>query len=561
MNYCSLTVYALFVGLLGLASSGCKEESVNTPPNINSLRAEVVSFSPFTVDFSVDVVDQEFDPLTITWDFGDGTTTEGGKDITHEYETGEVYQARVSISDGANEPVTASEQVDARIEQATVSVNPSTQFQVMQGFGGFGSIRPWWQDGPFYNDAFLDLLLNDLGVTILRDNVPIGFEPSNENDDPNDLDLSKFNISEDIPGVDSHLGQHLPYLKAMHEAGLEKMIATVWSPPIWMKHNDHRGNGTNDQTSAPPYTTTPDETTNQLRLDAYEEFAEYCVAYVRMLKRETGIDLYAFSVQNEPRFSQFYASCVHSPESLRDLVKVVGARFEQEGITTKLFVPEDVQSIFHIRQYLDAILNDPEANQYTDIFAIHNYRDNGVDPSDEGPQNWTETFQKAQQGGKEVWMTETSGFSPEPMSEAIGLAISMFNALHYGHASAWVYWQMSGGGDRPLIRNGTGKTYLYHISKHFYRHVRPGAVRVAINEGEQDLLALAFSHPDTGKKVVVLINIGSTPLEVSMEGSWAGETFETLTTAQRIEYVSSGTAPGAEAVIVPANGIVTRVTP
>ncbi|MEM7654744.1 MAG: glycoside hydrolase family 30 beta sandwich domain-containing protein [Bacteroidota bacterium] len=413
-----------------------------------------------------------------------------------------------------------------------LQLDSSVQYETIEGFGGFGAQNTWWSQGPFYDEAFLDLLLNDLGVTILRDNIPISFEPQNDNEDPETLAIENFNLSTiSPPSADSHLGQHFPYLKAMHEAGLEKLIATVWSPPIWMKHNDHRGNGTNDQNSAPPYTDAPDATTNQLRMDHYEEFAEYCVAYVHLLKQETGIDLYALSVQNEPRFSQFYASCVHSPESLRDLIKVVGSRFEQEGIETKLFAPEDVQSMWHIRQYLDAILQDSLANRYTDIFAIHNYRDNGIDPSDEGPQNWQETYEKAQQGNKQVWMTETSGFNPNTIYGGLDLATSMFNAFHYGQASAWVYWQMSESFDNGLISQGQ-PTFLYHVSKHFYRHIRPGAVRIRVEEAEEDLLALAFQLEDE-KMGLILINLGEEPLEISLSGTGGGAFQTFVTTAQQ----------------------------
>ena len=401
----------------------------------------------------------------------------------------------------------------------------------MEGFGGFGAKEVWWSQGPFYDAAFIDLLIHDLGITILRDNIPISFEPVNDNPDPAVLALDQFNLTMDSPGADSHLGQHFPYLKAMREAGLEKLIASVWSPPIWMKHNDHRGNGTIDQTSAPEYTLTPDQNTNQLKTEQYDEFAEYCVAYIKLLKQETGIDLYAISLQNEPRFSQFYASCVHSFESLRDLIKVVGARFEQEGITTKIFAPEDVQSIWHIRQYLDAILQDSLANAHTDIFAIHNYRDNGIDPSDEGPQHWQETHAKAQQGNKVVWMSETSGFDAATIAGGLELAKSMFNALHYGHATAWIYWQMSESGDQGFLTNGQ-PSLLYHVSKQFYRHIRPGAIRVEVREAEEDLLALAFQQVNGSGKILLFINTGSSPFEVNLTGDYASFEFQQYLTSE-----------------------------
>ncbi len=438
--------------------------------------------------------------------------------------------------------------------EVSVQLDPSVTYQTMQGFGGFGAQKVWWGSEPFFTPEFVDQMVNELGVTILRDNIPISFEHVNDNDDPNDLDLSAFNITSDVPGVDSHLGQHLPYLKAMKEAGVEKFISTVWSPPIWMKHNDHRGNGTNDQNSAPEYTETPGPTTNQLKLENYEEFAEYCIAYVKILKQEADIDLYALSVQNEPRFSQFYASCVHSFSSLKELIKVVGLRFEQEGIETKLFAPEDVQSIWHIRQYLEAIMNDPEAKRLTDIFAIHNYRNNGIDPSDEGPTCWQETYQLAKQAEKEVWMTETSGFDALRMDGGLELAKSMYNAIEYGNASAWVYWQMSEGGNQAFLQDGK-RTFLYHVSRHFYRHIRPGFQRIGVTDEDDDLLCLAFTQEE--KLVIVMVNTGDKELSISLNGPMTDKSLELIQTTADEPYVSKGEVKLATGISLPPHSLIT----
>ena len=167
---------------------------------------------------------------------------------------------------------------------------------------------------------FVDDLINDLGLTILRDNLPLDFEYTNDNGDPYVTDLSKFHVDGQTPGYGQPLRTHIQYLKDMKAAGLNKLIMSVWSPMPWMKNNNSLTNGTN-QNAAPPYNPTPTSADNQLRTDMYQEFAEMCVAYIKIIKQETGIDLYALSVQNEPRFSQSYESCVYNGEALRDLDK------------------------------------------------------------------------------------------------------------------------------------------------------------------------------------------------------------------------------------------------
>lgn len=412
-----------------------------------------------------------------------------------------------------------------------VDIDPQRRYQVVEGFGGFGAEKVWWDSEPFYTDEFVDLMINDLGLTILRDNLPIGFEPVNDNDDPLVIDYSGFNMSEDHPGADSHLGEHIPYLRAMHEAGMEKLVVSVWSPPIWMKHNDHRGNGSDTKerrTSAPPYTYTPDETSNQLRAELYEEFAEYCVAYIRVLKRETGIDLYAISLQNEPRFSQFYASAVYDPKSLVELVKVVGRRFERENIDTRIFMPEDVQSLDAVLSYINALVKDPEASRYTDIIATHNYRSDGIRPSDTSATNWRATLEVTKAHNKQLWMTETSGFEPNTIEGGMRLAKSIYNALKYGEVSAWIYWQMGG---KDFIDKSGNKTYLYDVSKQFYRHIPPDSVRVAANSSHDDLLVVAFEKPNDNTQAMVLINNGDRELTVNLPELFFDSSAAVLTNA------------------------------
>ena len=424
------------------------------------------------------------------------------------------------------------QKTDSPTGTVTLQVDRGEAYQTITGFGGFGAQKPWWSEGePFFDQAFVDLLINDLGITILRDDLPISFEPVNDNGDPLTLDLDRYNLSDKTRGAGSVLNQHFPYIRAMHEAGLQKLVVSIWSPPVWMKHNNHHGNGTADGYSAPEYDLEPDSTSNQLREAYYQEFAEYCVAYVRILKRQTGVDLYAISLQNEPRFSQYYASAVHSPESLAELIKVVGARFKREGIETKIMAPEDTGSLRHINRYLDAILNDPLARRYTDIFAVHNYNSDGVTASKAGAKSWLATSRKALQGDRELWMSETSGFTGDTMRDAgLALARSIYEALHYGQVTAWIYWQMSGGSDGALIDDGA-PNILYHVSKQFYRHIRPGSVRVAIPSPDARLLALAFYHPTDGTKTVVMINTSASAMEVKVAGDYAGALFRAYLTS------------------------------
>jgi O-glycosyl hydrolase len=404
------------------------------------LSGELTGANPFTFRFAADATDPEFDPLTYTWEFGEGTTKAGTKTESFSYPADQEFTVKVTVSDGKSKPTSASLTINTRT--TTVTLDAGKTYQTMEGFGGFGAQREYWSDGPFTSNEFVSTLINDLGLTILRDNIPSNFEITNDNADPMVTDLSKYNISNRHAGHDGALIDHIEYLKKMKESGLHKFIVSIWTPAPWMKHNNGVGNGTQNQNSAPAYTTSPTASTSQLKTDMYQEFAEYCVAYIRIIKRETGLDVYAISLQNEPRFSQFYASAVYNGEALRDVIKVVGKRFRDEGLATKIFFPEDVGWLQGIEGLTRPTLNDPEARQYADIVAVHGYDFDGITAGSPSAQTWQTMYNWGAPYNKPLWMTETSGFKND-YAGATALAKAMYTAIRFGNVSAWVFWSIS----------------------------------------------------------------------------------------------------------------------
>ncbi|HRQ51473.1 MAG TPA: PKD domain-containing protein, partial [Agriterribacter sp.] len=437
----SLLCHFLFFFCLPIP--GCSKKTgihaVNHPPSA-IIRSDLVNINPFTYHFEVDATDQEFDPLTYTWDFGDGTVKPGSAAETYAYDEGRTYIIKVKVSDGKSNPIEVSDTINTQV--VTVTADHNATYQEIEGFGGFGLQREGWSPGPFTSAGFVNTLINDLGLTILRLNIPSNFEVENDNDDPFVTDLTQFNINNNTAGHDDKLADHIEYLKDMKAAGLQKVIASVWTPPIWMKYNNKVGNGTTGQNSAPPYTTNPNAGTNQLRTDMYDEFAEYCVAYIKTIKQLTGIDIYALSIQNEPRFSQFYTSCVYNGEALRDVLKVVGKRFEDENISTKLFVPEDVGWFDGIKSLVDPVMADADARKYVDMLAVHGYATDGVNPGSTDAKTWDNMYNWGAPYNIPLWMTETSGYE-NTMDGAIALSRAMYIALHYGNVSAWLFWSLS----------------------------------------------------------------------------------------------------------------------
>jgi O-glycosyl hydrolase len=115
------------------------------------------------------------------------------------------------------------------VAQVDVTLDDTKQHQTIEGFGGFGPAKPWWEGAPHYDADYLRETIDNLGVTFFRTQVYWDGEITNDNDDPTVANTSKFNF-----GPSSDNGKQFPFLKDLSERGA-KLIATVWTPPTWMK--------------------------------------------------------------------------------------------------------------------------------------------------------------------------------------------------------------------------------------------------------------------------------------------------------------------------------------
>jgi O-glycosyl hydrolase len=437
-----------------------------------------------------------------------------------------------------------------------VKLDETREYQVIDGFGAFGGKVVPWSGDPYYDDAFLDLIIDDLGVTIIRDEVPCTFQLNPDSSDPSTLDLSKYTPgargANSTQGSHRPLTDHLPYFKALMAKAAKsgeplKIIASVWSPPYWMKYVNSIFGG--------------DWTWNRLKAqpqnDSRDRFAQYCAAYVKYIKRETGVDIYAFSPQNEPVFAQGYQSCVYSPDQLADIVARVGKRFEKEGIASKIFMPEDVTVVDRIKGYISADLENPASRQYTSIIAVHGYANDGITRDNTGPKAWKETYDLVRKYNKPLWMTETSGYK-NTWDDAMGLAQAIYSALKYGKLSAWVWWTLSerGGNDMVLMADGQ-PTPKYYASKHFYRYVRPGAIAIESTSSDDKVGVMAFKHLDQKTLTVVLLNVDGAEKDVRLGGARLPASFKAYRSTASEKCLDVGEVK--DTVRLPGRSIVTLV--
>lgn len=361
---------------------------------------------------------------------------------------------------------------------STITIDQATQYQTVYGFGSFSNTR-----------ALSDEYTKELGGSAMRIGlISNQIEPINDNNDPFSLDRSKLNYS----------ALDWAYYRSLKEKGVETFILTSWSPPAWMKDNLSEGYGFASNV------TNTDTTDNRLAYHYYQEFAESMVAVYRMFQEECGINLKGIGLQNEPTFHEPYPSGILDTARFRELIKVVGARFVQEGIQCELFMPEQVFSqTSSMNDYIDALNGDQAAMQYCKVIATHGYASDGVGQGQPNFNAWTNMFNRSQGGGvpKELWMTETY---PEysNYSSALNYAAFLYGALEYGQISLWTSWGYEG----QFHIAGQPTMSLYTVSQ-FARHIRPGAKRLRTT-APQSILATSYRNSPAkgGKHVTVFTN-------------------------------------------------------
>ena len=131
--------------------------------------------------------------------------------------------------------------------------------------------------------------------------------------DENDETLETFQIDRDKASV-------IPMIKEAMGYNKISIFASPWSPPAYMKTNGEMNHG------------------GKLKEEYFGLWAEYFVKFIEKF-REKGVNIGSVSVQNEPKATQFWDSCVYTAEEERDFVKnYLGKIWESKfsfGTTTR----------------------------------------------------------------------------------------------------------------------------------------------------------------------------------------------------------------------------------
>lgn len=454
----------------------------------------------------------------------------------------------------------------------TVTLDYTQSYQTIEGFGT--SITTWLPDVTAYysSEDFARLYKEELGASALRLELYPRCAPL-ARERWQDISYRDF----DFQGQGARGEITNRFVRRLHEVygGALRVIATAWSPPTWMKLNGSVGNGhpqrknfalSFDDPLERGAWNKPAESAaaierytylglNKLRPDRYLHFAKLLVEWCRHF-RSLGIDLYAISAANEPRFSHWFESCVYTPEEYARLTETVAWVFSREQEPTKLFGPEHMAwDQPGNALYLDELTRRTGAIDALTAVASHGYIDGYA--SDLQRQSAKALSRLASRRGKRAWITEggTGAHAwPMPLHH---VAASFIYALRDGDVTLLMPWQsVTREPDEHGLMTLGGLTKKTYVVMHFWRFIRPGMVRIASRAAGQ-LDALAFHAPNSHESILVLLNRTTSPQPVSLK--LIGKQLASIAAAyvtDATRNLAAATGANGARVAVPAESIV-----
>lgn len=375
-----------------------------------------------------------------------------------------------------------------------IRIHPETTFQTIDGFGYTltgGSARLLNEMDPNARRAVLEELFgiegNSIGVSYLR--LSIG---------ASDLSDSVFTYNDLPPGKTDQEMEHfsigmekvhlIPVLKEILSIFPQmKIMGSPWTPPVWMKTNNHSIGGS-------------------LKPEFYDAYALYFVKYIQAMQKE-GINIDAITVQNEPLHPGNNPSLLmKAHEQAAFIRQSLGPAFRDHEINTRIVIYD------HNADRIDyplEVLADEEARQYIDGTAFHLYggRVNDISKVHEAYPDKNLYF-------TEQWVGHPQDF-PNDMAWHV-------RELIVGATRNWcrniLQWNLAadpeqkphtpGGCTRCLGAitidgNEIERNVAYYIIAHASRFVRPGSVRID-SDVVRGLPNVAFTTPSNETVLIVL---------------------------------------------------------
>lgn len=398
------------------------------------------------------------------------------------------------------------------LAQTDISIYTDSLLQNMDGFGGTFNELGWdaLQVLPANKQTeIMQSLFGSSGINFSMARTPIG---------ASDYALSYYSycdVKEDYTMRDFSISRDkyilIPYIKEALKLRPDlKIWASPWTPPAWMKINEHytlRGgdiagrNGGNEMPERKNVTS--NSTAFNMQTGYLKAYALYFSKYIQEYKKE-GINIWAVMPQNEIAWSPNWPCCTwHSHDLSHFIGKYLGPQFESDKLNTEIWLGT---INFPQPDYVRDVLKDKDASKYIKGVGFQWSGEKAIPHiSKEYPQ---------------IKYMQTENVCGEHENNWSSFEKTWKAVTHYlqNNASSYMYWNMIldetgssswGWAQNSLIRiDRTTQQVLftdeYYLMKHLSHFVQPGA-NVLKTSDMDTVLAFKTSESET---VIVLYNSG-----------------------------------------------------
>lgn len=351
-----------------------------------------------------------------------------------------------------------------------VYIDLTIEHQTMDGTAG-----NIYSEALTYHEDVMNLIKNDLNLTHVQVRAWLvdgygenGWEPQNDNGDPNVIDWGGFQDAGDV---------HTDFLmmQELYQAGIQPTLG-VFDVPDWMVVN-------------------PDSTTYRIiHEDMYPEFAEFIVSFLLHAKSQYGVDINFLEIQNEPNIGW---RVYYSPEELADISEVLLDALDANGLGHVELYIGNVNKPSAAISYWEPSLKNPAVAARTAAAAYHAWED-----MTKGVVEQLKVFCKGY--GVQCWATEVGhgALSSHTWDYGKGSMRKHHQVLTWSNSSMAFQWTLAGA--NGSISPGGDPYPVYHLIKHYYQHIKPGSVRVDTFDGSGTLTTAFVNKADKTLSIVTL---------------------------------------------------------
>ena len=384
------------------------------------------------------------------------------------------------------------------VEWNIINVIDEVEYQEIFGFGGA------FTEASAYNYSLLDAKAKKEFLTKYFDRKDgIGYNFGRTHINSCDFSLDVYSYVEDGDetlatfNIDRDRKYIIPFLKDAQEVSKEEIVllASPWSPPAYMKTNGCALSG------------------GKLQEKYRNLWALYYAKYIKAYKDE-GIKISAITIQNEPKATQTWESCVWTAEEEREFIEnYLAPTLKREGLSDIKIVIWDHNKERAYERAKD-ILSSEVA--YDEVWAVGHHWYSG--DHFEGLTLIHEQLHKPNICTE--FCVGDGGFGV-PIENAEKYAKSICQNLnHYMIASCdWnlllddeggpFHDRLTGGCNAPVRYDRETKqleyTPVYYYIGHFSKFVERGAKRIAVTRYTDKIYTSAFRNLD-GSIIIVVMN-------------------------------------------------------